>query len=148
MNSHCTQLLNRFCSRYSLLPPEPDEQDRYRLGFDQVEVGLFESLGRLYLVAQLVPLPDERAERAALLEKAGAYLFRHLYVDECVLNLVNEDEKCYLALVVTIAEPGAMEPDAFDPCVSALVNRAESLVAHLNSTPRAAQPNRLSVFRP
>ena len=148
MNSQCEQLLNRFCNRYSLLLPEPDERGRYQLGFDQVEVSLFERLGRLYLVAQLIPLPAERAEREQLLEKAGAYLFRYLYVDECVLNLVNEGEKSYLALVVTITDPGAVEPDTFDPCISALVNRAESLVAHLSSTPGAAPANRLSVFRP
>ena len=148
MNSQCEQLLNRFCNRYALLMPEPDEQGRYSLGFDQVEVNLFEYLGRLYLVAQLTPLPDERAEREQVIEKTSAYLFRYLYVDECVLNLVNEGEKSYLVLVVTIGNLDTVDLDNFETRISALVQRAESLVAHLNSAPRAAPPNRLSVFRP
>lgn len=148
MNSQCEQLLNRFCNRYALLMPEPDEQGRYQLGFDQVEVSLFEYLGRLYLVARLASVPEERAEREQLIEKTSAYLFRYLYTDECVLNLVNEGEKSYLVLVVTIGNLDTVDLDTFEPCISALVNRAESLAAHLNSTAGAAQPNRLSVFRP
>ena len=149
MNRQCLQLLEGFCARHALPAPEPDAHGHYLLGFDRVDVTLFEDLGKLYALAEVAPLPAAPEARARVIEKSCSYLFGYLYLDECVLNLYNkQDEDCLvLALVVTGADPSAL--DDFERRLAALVDRAEALAAHLAEAPRTAAPGGgFTIFRP
>ena len=143
------RLLNEFCTRHALPDPDPDEQGHYQLGLDQVEVSLFEDLGKLYLMAEIARLPDKIDDREQLIKKSCAYLLPFLYIDECVLNLYNNQSDEYLMLVSVMPDQDAMDAmEAFEARLSALVNRAEGLIAHLQESDRPRVDNRVAVFRP
>ena len=140
------KLLHDFCVRHVLPIPEPDDQGHYHLGFDHIEVSLFEDLGKLYLMAEVAQLPEKIDERERVIKKSGAYLLPFLYIDECLLNLYNNEPDEYLMLVSVMLDQDGLE--AFETRLSALVNRAEDLIAHLQESDRPRVENRLAVFRP
>ena len=140
------KLLSDFCTRHALPVPEPDERGRRQLGFDNIEVSLFEDLGKLYLMAKVTPLPDKIEERKRLINKACAYLLPFLYLDECLLNLYNNEQDQELVLVSVMAEPDG--PDAFEARLAALVDRTEDMIAHLEDSAHTRVENRYAVFRP
>ena len=140
------RLINDFCARHALVVPEPDERGHLYLGFDNIEVSLFEDLGRLYLIARIVQAPGKTEDRERLIRKACAYLLPYLYIDECLLNLYNDGPDEYIILVSVMTEPDGME--SFENSLAALVNRAEGLIAHLEESARPGVENRLAVFRP
>lgn len=149
MNGPCLQLLNDFCAGHALPTPEPDENGHYQLGFDSVEISLFEDLGKLYARAEVAPLPVAAEARARLLEKACGYLFGCLYLDECILNLYHCRDEDYLVLVTVMADPDPARRDDFEQRLAALVDRAEALGAQLAETPRPDAPGAgFTVFRP
>ena len=149
MDSKCLHLFSEFCRRYSIALPEPDARDHYQLGFDQVEISLFEDLGNLYVLAELAPVPDKPDERMRLIEKSCSYLFGFLYLDECMLNLYNVEGKDYLVMVMVMVNPGPDSLDDFDNRLAALVNRTEALSAHLaESAKPASNQGRSFIFRP
>lgn len=140
------KLLHEFCVRHALPLPEPDDQGHYHLGFDHIEVSLFEDLGKLYLMAEVAQLPEKLDERERVIKKSGAYLLPFLYIDECLLNLYNNQPDEYLMLVSVMLDQDGLE--AFETRLSALVNRAEGLIAHLQESDRPRVENRVAVFRP
>ncbi len=140
------KLLDDFCARHALPAPEPDEQGHYQLGFDNIEVSLFEDLGKLYLRAKVALLPDKIEERKQLINKSCAYLLPYLYADECVLNLYDNEPDQDLILVSVMAESDG--PDAFESRLAALVNRTEDMIAQLEESARTRVENRFAVFRP
>ena len=149
MNRQCLQLLEGFCARHALPTPEPDAHDHYVLGFDHVDVILFEDLGKLYALAEVASLPAGTEERARVIEKSCSYLFGYLYLDECILNLHDkQDGDCLVSvLVITGADPSGL--DDFERRLAALVDRAEALAAHLAEAPRTAAPGGgFTIFRP
>ena len=148
MNAQCQKLLNRFCARHSMLQPEPDDVGHYHFGFDNVEVTLFEERGKLYLVADLIALPDIPEKRERFIEKSSAYLFPCLYVDECALSLYNIDSEERLTLVTVVSHPDENALEPFETQLSALVNRAESLIRHLDEPSQRTAEERFAVFRP
>lgn len=149
MNRQCVQLLGGFCARHALPAPEPDARGHYLLGFDRVEVSLFEDLGKLYALAEVASLPAAPDERERMIEKSCGYLFGYLYLDECILNLYTGQEKDYLILVTVITDTDPAVPDGFEQRLAALVDRAEALTAHLAETPGAVAPGGgFTIFRP
>lgn len=149
MNRQCSQLLGDFCVRHTLPTPEPDARDYYLLGFDRVEISLFEDLGKLYALADVAPLPAGPDERARMIEKSCGYLFGYLYLDECMLNLYNKQERDYLILVTVITDTDPAALDDFEQRLAALVDRAEALAAYLAETPRTVAPGGgFTIFRP
>ncbi|MCY4155770.1 MAG: CesT family type III secretion system chaperone [Gammaproteobacteria bacterium] len=149
MNSQCLQLLSEFCARHGLPTPEPDARDHYQLGFDGVEVSLFEELGKFYVLAEVAPLPAQPEERERLIKKSCSYLFNYLYLDECILNLYSSGEEEHLVLALVLVDTDPSAPDVFEQQLAALVNRAEALTAHLAEAPRPAAPGGgFTIFRP
>ena len=140
------KLLDEFCVRHALPVPDPDERGHYHLGFDNIEVSLFEDRGKLYLMAKVILLPDKIEERKRLINKSCAYLLPCLYLDECLLNLYNNETDQELILVSVMAEPDGLE--VFETRIAALVNRTEDLIAHLEEPARTRVENRFAVFRP
>ena len=140
------KLLHDFCVRHALPIPEPDALGHYQLGFDHIEVSLFEDLGKFYLMAEVARLPEKIDERERVIKKSGAYLLPFLYIDECLLNLYNIEPDEYFMLVSVMVDQDGLE--AFETRLSALVNRAEGLIAHLQESDRPRVENRLAVFRP
>ena len=143
------QLLAGFCARHTIPVPGPDKRNRYHLGFDDVEMELFEDLGKLYLVTELIQLPDTREERERIIREASTFMFKYLYVDDCILNLDSKEKKEYLVLVTSITDPDDTELDGFEARIEALINRTEELIMHLKQTSQTTVvPNRLSIFKP
>ena len=140
------KIVNNFCARHTLPVPEPDERGHYHLGFDNIEVSLFEDLGKLYLMAKVIRLPDKTEDRKRLINKSCAYLLPYLYKDECLLNLYDNDTDQDLILVSVVAEPDAL--DTFETRLTSLVNRCEDMIAHLEESARTGVENRFAVFRP
>ena len=136
-------LLRKFCRKYHIGNPEPDENERYLFGFDRVEISVFEDLGVLYASAEVATLSGGQGNLAEdrrddnLIKLVAGYLFNFLYEDECILNCQSRSGESALMLVTSF-KSSETDLEFFEYYLNNLVTRVESLHRYL-ATPHKAE---------